>query len=280
MQTGKQTLGVETDEQWLEVLVKSVTTPIIGDVHMPRFPIAHVQQRVVGSHDEHAMTEGFKFQKYAKEYAEALGNPVHAGTKFLDFGVGWGRYPRLFSGDIYAQNIHGVDVDLEMINGCKTLGVPGEFRWIQPKGTLPYPDNTFDMIISFSVFSHLPEDIALAWATELSRVAKPGAIFVFTTEPRRFLDFIENIQEPAESAWHAGLARFKYMLPELKAKCDAGELAYIPTSGGVHLPASVYGDTVMPETYLKSKWAHLFSMRAYVDDPNAFWQAVVVMQKA
>jgi SAM-dependent methyltransferase len=167
-----------------------------------------------------------------------------------------------------------------MINGCKTLGVPGEFKWIQPNGKLPYADSSFDVIISFSVFSHLPEDIAMAWATELSRVAKPGAIFVFTTEPRRFLDFIEAIQEPAESAWHAGLAKFKYMIPELKAKCDAGELAYIPTSGGVHLPASVYGDTVMPEAYLKTKWTHLFSMRAYVDDPNAFWQAVVVMQKA
>jgi hypothetical protein len=88
MQTGKQSLGITTDEDWLAILVKSVTTPIIDGVHMPRFPIAHVQERVVGSSDGHALKEGANFQKYVKEYAAALGNPIHAGTKFLDFGVG------------------------------------------------------------------------------------------------------------------------------------------------------------------------------------------------
>jgi ubiquinone/menaquinone biosynthesis C-methylase UbiE len=279
MKTGKQALGLETDEEWLSALIQSVTTPIINGVHMPRFPIAAVQDRLVGSHDSTALREGEKFHHYTKAYAEAVGNPITENTKMLDFGVGWGRYSRIFSGDILADNIKGVDVDLEMVHTCKSLGVPGTFSWIRPTGTLPFKDASFDLIIAYSVFSHLPEAFATSWAKELSRVAKPNAVFAFTTEPPRFLDFIDNIQEPAESAWHAGLARFKHMIPDLKARCAAGELCYIPTSGGDHLPASEYGDTVIPEDYLKSKWSEFFQLRAYVDDPNIFWQAFVVMTK-
>jgi SAM-dependent methyltransferase len=279
MLTGKQALEIETDEDWIEALKKSVTTPIINGHHMARFPVASVQARIMGSADAAAIAEGAKFFHYAKAYAEALGNPIHEGTKLLDFGVGWGRYPRIFAGDISPLGIHGVDVDPEMVYGCRTLGVPGTFQQIDPRGRLPFPDKTFDMVISYSVFSHLPEDLAMAWAKEISRVCKPGAIFVFTTEPRRFLEFVAAIAEPAESPWHAGLARFKSMIPELLEKCDAGELCYIPTSGGEHLPASDYGDTVIPEAYLKEKWADLFHHCAYVDDPNVFWQACVIMQK-
>jgi SAM-dependent methyltransferase len=279
MVTGKQALGIESDDDWISALKQSVYSPIINGHHMARFPVASVQARVMGSSDEAAILEGSKFIHYAKAYAEALGNPVHQYSQVLDFGVGWGRYPRILAGDVLPSGLHGVDVDPEMVFACRTLGVPGQFQQISPRGTLPYGDATFDLIISYSVFSHLPEDLTTAWANEIARVAKPGALFVFTTEPRRFLEFVANIAEPAESDWHAGLARFKSMIPELMQKCDRGELCYIPTSGGEHLPASEYGDTVIPEAYFKQKWAHLFNHCAYIDDPLLFWQACVIMQK-
>ncbi len=44
---------------------------------------------------------------------------------------------------------------------------------------LPYPDNTFDYIVSFQVIEHIEEDEALV--KEMQRVLKPGGVMIMTT---------------------------------------------------------------------------------------------------
>lgn len=277
--SGKILLNAADDEAWLELLIRSVNEPTINGVEMPRYPHPSSQIKLVGSADAHAMHEGYRFFQYVKAYAEALAMPLHPRTKVLDFGTGWGRMARLLWGDIGADSIFGVDVDPELVAVAKHLGGPGAFSCIEPKGRLPYPNSTFDLIVAYSVFSHLPEMIAKHWMAELSRVAKSGCVFVYTTESRRFLDFILEIPDNSPSEWHQGLAKFKGSVPPLLRKFDHDEFCYIPTSGGDHLSGDVYGDAVVPESYIEKKWGKYFAKRAYIDDPDRFWEALVVTQK-
>lgn len=275
----KSLFKLRDDQAWLDLLIRSVKEPVIDGVGMPRFPHASLQEMFIGSADEHALREGFNFYTYVKGYAAALGMPLHANSRFLDFGCGWGRYPRIFWNDTDAANIYGVDTDPGIIAVCRALGCPGQYDAIDPHGKLPYEDGTFDVIISYSVFSHLPEKVAEHWMAELSRVAKPGCVLAFTTEPRRFLDFISEIPDPPATSWHAALARFKSDMPRLMREFDEEKFCYIPTSGGEYREADVYGDAAVPEGYMRKNWAKYFTLNAYIDDPNKFWQAFVVMQK-
>ena len=271
--------NTKSDEDWLEILIRSVTEPRINDIEMPRFPHRRVQEQFIGSADEHAMREGFVFYNHVKQYCEALGNPLHNRSRLLDFGCGWGRYTRFFWHDIDEDCMLGVDVDPDIIAVCKALGTPGSFERINPDGKLPYADNSIDVITAYSVFSHLPENVAHHWMAELSRVAAPGCVIAFTTEPRRFLEFVGSIPTPPDNDWHASLARFKDDMPGHMAAFDRGEFCYIPTSGGDYRDADVYGDAAVPRSYMEKNWDQYFTLREYIDNPERFWQAFVVMQK-
>jgi ubiquinone/menaquinone biosynthesis C-methylase UbiE len=267
-----------TDESWLELLIRSIYEPVIDAVEMPRFPHGTVQRQIGGSADEHTLREAYKFYYYMKHWSIALGRAPLWGSRLLDFGCGWGRCTRFFWKEIASDGICGVDVSGELIATCETLGVPGSFSKIEPRGRLPYEDQSFDLIVAYSVFTHLPEDVADHWMQELARIAKPGCVFGLTVEPRRFLQFISDIPADTSSPWHLGLAKFKSEIPELMKKYDDGQFCYIPTGGG-NLSASIYGDAVIPEGYMTKKWGHLFEVRTFIDDENVFWQAFVVLRR-
>jgi ubiquinone/menaquinone biosynthesis C-methylase UbiE len=267
------------DSDWHNLMLRSVREPVINGIDMPRFPHGATQRGFVGSADEQTLNEANNFWKYVKSACVSAGNPIHRGTRFLDFGSAWGRYSRYFWRDIDPANIHGCDIDPEIVATCHYLGVPGAFSVIDPKGSLPYADNSMDLIIAYSVFTHLPENIANHWIAELSRVAAPGAVIAYTVEPRRFLQFIETLDPNSESMWHALMATFKTQVPQLLSDFDNGKFCYIPTSGGAYRDADVYGDSAISERYILDNWNKYFKLLHYHDNPAEFWQGVVTAQK-
>jgi SAM-dependent methyltransferase len=269
-----------TDESWLQLLIRSVSEPIIDAVEMPRFPHGSVQRRIGGSADDHTLKEMYQFYIYTKRWCSALGRAPHWGSRLLDFGCGWGRCSRLFWKEVSPQGIFGVDVSSDLIATCEALGSPGSFFAIEPRGRLPFEDQSFDVIIAYSVFTHLPEDVAGHWIRELARTARPGCVFALTVEPRRFLEFIGGIPADTSNDWYSALARFKPEIPIFLKRYDDGLFCYLPTGGGEKvLHASVYGDAAIPVDYIKDKWGGLFEVRAFIDNANAFWQAFVVLRR-
>lgn len=275
----KTQFNLKNDKQWLDILIRSVREPVIDSFEMPRFPHGAIQRQFVGSADDTALREGFAFYEQVKKYSAQLNVPLNATSKFLDFGSGWGRYTRLFWNDVAWDNIYGVDIDPEMIAVCRALRAPGSYVQIDPRGQLPFDDNFFDCSVAYSVFSHLPQEIAEHWMAELSRVTKPGGLIAYTTEARRFLDFILSIQDPNISSWHGTLSKFKELIPALYAEYDKGNFVYIPTSGGKYRSADVYGEACIPEAFIKNKWSKYFKLVDYIDDKARFFQAFVVAQK-
>lgn len=267
------------DEMWLELLLRSTNKQDIEGIRFPGFPPPEVQARFVGSSYEHALKEAFQFYKYVKAIMAKLRKPLISNSRFLDFGCGWGRYLRFFWKDISHQNLFGCDVLPLAIDICRDTNVPGNLNVIDARGNLPYPDDFFDSIIAYSVFTHLPETMNLHWMQELARVSRPGCIFCLTLEPRRFIDFITTISPDADFGWYRALLKYAHTAQDMYRKFDVGQIAYIPTGGGDTLSDDIYGDAIVPLNYIKDHWSSEFVVHEYLDDPNLFWQAVLVVEK-
>ncbi len=105
---------------------------------------------------------------------------VKPGDKVLDVGCGPGRLTLAAQGWVGpAGEAHGVDPSPEMIETARRnaaqAGLPVQFQ----KGVveaLPFPDATFDVVMSRLVVHHLPGDLKRRGLAEMRRVLKPGGV--------------------------------------------------------------------------------------------------------
>lgn len=98
-------------------------------------------------------------------------------SSILDFGCGAGRLMQFF---VPTQNVAGCDVNAPLIEFIEKNFPHADSYQNNPEPKLKWDDETFDLVISFSVFSHLRRDSEERWLRELRRVGKPGAIYLIT----------------------------------------------------------------------------------------------------
>jgi ubiquinone/menaquinone biosynthesis C-methylase UbiE len=268
-----------SDEEWLTLLYESIDRRQIDGTLFPGFPSSEIQNRFVGSSYRETLKEAFKFYRFLKSQAGRLGKSTKNDSRFLDFGCGWGRFLRFFWKDFWVKNLFGCDVLPEAVEACLSTGVPGNIDLIKVDGLLPYPDTYFDFMMAYSVFTHLPEKPHLYWMKELYRVSRPGCLFFLTLEPERFIDDLKNIPSDSSSPWHQSLLKYAHLTDDFHNKFQANEIAYLPTGGGDGLDTDVYGDAIVPLSYIKKHWSPFFVVREYIDDPAQFWQAILVVER-
>lgn len=92
---------------------------------MPRFPLDEVQSQFLGSSRVDALRVGAAFYKLAKAYAAQLGRPISLGASALDFECGWGRYLRFLWKDVGENDLHGVDINPNILQVCHETGSIG-----------------------------------------------------------------------------------------------------------------------------------------------------------
>lgn len=269
----------KTNDEWLAILQRSVHEPYIDGVELPRFPASFVQMGYNGAADAEGILRAHGFWLYAEGYGRALGNRLTKDSRVLDIGCGWGRITRFFARDFAPENIHGVDIDSRAVVLCQFLGVPGQFIQTQPGARLPFPDGFFSCIVAASVFTHLPEPVASSLIDEISRVAAPGAIIVFTVEDSSFLkNFeIEGIENHGER-WRL-LSRYKPMLADLRSRYANGEYVYLVTNDDESLRKEFYGDALVPRGWMEKNWARHFKLVRFEASAPPVDQAIVVGRK-
>ncbi len=136
-----------------------------------------------------------------KEFAGYLFD--HAGLKpessVLDVGCGPGRLATALTSRLSPQGRYdGCDVVQEAVTWCQERIPPHfpnfHFTWIdinngfyQPKSknldrraVLPYPNDSFDVVILMSVFTHMLPDGVQRYLAEIARVLKPGGRILTT----------------------------------------------------------------------------------------------------
>lgn len=276
-------------KSYFDLISRSINEPVIDGVQMPGFPPADVQTQFVGNVGVPALREAFNFYIALREYCWETDNSIYRDIPVLDFGCGWGRLSRFFFRYISSESFWGVDVDPDMIEFCNNNMGHGNYLTIQPEPPTTFKDNSFNVIFAYSVFSHLPEHLALAWIKEFARILKPGGIVVATTQGRDFLDFCEAKQGKIhEKAWHNSLAQSFLPINKSRADYDEGKFlfdSHMPTDQGVR-GSSYYGDALIPPAYIQKNYtpyldlidfvqSHTHLQKARVQLP----QALFVMQK-
>jgi len=118
-------------------------------------------------------------RKFFWRELEFLKEYVHRGDCILDVGCGNGRLLDLFDND--GIKYTGVDFSKELIAiAQKERGSKGTFLCSDAL-SLPFGDNTFDVVFSIAVLHHIPsEENRIRFLSEIKRVLKPNGICVLT----------------------------------------------------------------------------------------------------
>jgi len=151
----------------------------ISDILMP--PV-HLIERVTGSIDNDWFNKSGSIT--VNEWGRALasiGKNFNDFDTIVDYGCGCGRALRHLSLILKSnQKVYGLDPDSEAIEW-----INGAYNKLQIQGIalnnyppIPLEDGTADLIVSHSVFTHLPEDTQFAWLNDLSRILKKDAILI------------------------------------------------------------------------------------------------------
>jgi ubiquinone/menaquinone biosynthesis C-methylase UbiE len=103
---------------------------------------------------------------------------IQAGETVLDVGCGTGTLTLLAkTAGGYQSNVYGLDASPEMIDAARRKAVQQQqevdFR-IGVIESLPFPDSTFDVVLSSLMYHHLPGDLKRLGLEEIYRVLKPG----------------------------------------------------------------------------------------------------------
>ena len=207
----RQTFGRLTNSQWLKVLIRSISHSEVEGVPMPGFPPNSHQTSTHGTSGRNALIEAGRFFALVESYARAAGRPINESTRVLDFGCGWGRMLRPFLNRVDAQNLYGADVRSESVQYARELNPFSQFFVVDGMPPMPFEDSSFDLIIAYSVFSHLNEDVSREWVKEITRVIQPGGLVFFTTQGSDFLDFVESLMTHVTRwRWRIRLAKMAW----------------------------------------------------------------------
>jgi SAM-dependent methyltransferase len=139
-------------------------------------------RRLVGSSDN--LSDFFPIgTSCAKILVEALRkNGLDMGDlqSVLDFGCGCGRVIRNLP-SLKRAKLYATDYNATLIDWCSHNLPFAHFGVNQLEPPLLYGDETFDLIYSFSFFTHLTEQLQFLWMNELSRVLRTGGWLAIST---------------------------------------------------------------------------------------------------
>ncbi len=100
---------------------------------------------------------------------------VGVETKLLDIGIGTGSLASLFEKRVAA--VTGIDVSEQMLVRCAASHP--DFRLKEGSFTeIPFPDATFDIVVSSFTFHEVEPDHRVAACSEVARVVRPGGQLV------------------------------------------------------------------------------------------------------
>lgn len=167
--------------QELETAVAQLETALreAGGINPPP---PHLQRRVVRDYSPGFLDSGYWVLDELESALQFAGRKMDSFANILDFGCGCGRVTRaLYYRRKSRQGLYASDLDPEAIAWCQeNYGNLAEFSVNNAEPPLAYADSTFDLVLSVSIFTHLPEDMQFRWLDELSRVTKPDGFLILS----------------------------------------------------------------------------------------------------
>jgi ubiquinone/menaquinone biosynthesis C-methylase UbiE len=114
---------------------------------------------------------------YERVAADVAAAGLHDGARVLDVGTGPGRVPLAIARALPGLRVGGLDQSAEMIAQARRNATEAGLEDVVPftvgdVADLPYPDASFDLIVSTMSQHHWPDPAA--GLRELRRVLRPG----------------------------------------------------------------------------------------------------------
>jgi len=246
---------------------------------LPEMPSEDLQLHLTGSSGDATLKEAFwAYVTFKGLYEKHIGSITFCNS-ILDYGCGWGRIIRFFIKDIEPSKIWGCDPIPEMITICKEKNKWCNFANIGTTPPTQFQNNTFELIFSFSVFSHLSEESHKGCLVELYRILKPGGLLLITTRNRDFFEVCSQLRSNKDlDTLNAGpRSSAKAFLDTKQAQEDYDNGKYCFTQLGEG-DWSYWGETAIPKSYILNNWTQQFTFLDFIKDPN-YGQNIIAVQK-
>lgn len=121
------------------------------------------------------------FSRMIQNYGSTL--PTDKALTVLDLGCGTGVVIRQLAKMLHSSSkLHGADISSKLLGEAAKFSENDQIQWDHiSNGSLPYADETFDVITMHTLLSHVPEPLAVL--TEAQRVLKKnGKLIVFDSD--------------------------------------------------------------------------------------------------
>jgi SAM-dependent methyltransferase len=268
--------GDLSEDAWLDVNTAPGSSQAGA---LPSLPDESMQMRFAGKSGDEALVEAHTLARTFKDlYREHVG-PFTDSTRVLDYGCGWGRITRFFLKDVAAENLWGIDCNEQLIGFCRQSNPWARFEVNDPLPPTDLDADRFDLVFSYSVFTHMREDVHLAWLAELRRVVRPGGLLVLTVRPRHFISYCATLTaepEPQQAPQSALVGLFPDPDQAL-ADYDHGRFVYVPYRVSGY--GEWWGEACISRAYVEREWAARgFQLLDFVEDPERFKQNLVVLR--
>ena len=208
------------------------------------------------------LTSGERSMQDLRGALEHVDRNIDSFKSILDFGCGCGRVIRWLHDHPADCALYGTDIDAEAIGWCqKNLGF-AKFLANDPLPPLSFPDQTFDLVYSISIFTHLDETYQMAWLKELQRIVKPGGVALLSF----YCDKNCGDLKPEEQA----------LLQQRGFYYKVSITGALKADG---LP-DFYQTAYHTEAYVLDTCARFFQVRAFLDKGLENYQSIAVLERA
>lgn len=278
----------KSDDEWMWLNVATATQDstipdlVPSDLRemLPTLPEEAIQYRFTGRAGATTLEEAYNIFKRIKQSYEQYRGPLTEAQHVLDFGCGWGRIIRFFLKDVAGRNLEGIDCFPEAIEISQATNRWAQFSLIDPMPPTTLASDTYDLIYSYSVFSHLSEAAHIAWFREFHRLLQPGGMLIVTTRAREFIEFCEQIRQMnPRPDWAQDITLAFDGVDRWLDAYDRGEFCHEATGGGDVLSDSFYGESAIPRQYIEDHWSKDYHIRDFIVDREHYEQNFIVLQK-
>lgn len=215
----------------------------------------------------------------ARELSAALGatgSSLDRAGSVLDFGCGSARVLPRIATLVPTAVCAGCDVDSSAIAWAVRHRPELEWSVSRFQPPLPFAEESFDLVYSISVFSHLDEPLQDEWLQEMRRILRPGGVALLSV--------------------HGGYAFEQFRIGRVRtawcrksafdrAPLSPTELAFEPYRRSVFNAADLqgvgnqYGLAFHGGDYLRERWSRALEVVAILERAMTGWQDIVVCRR-
>ena len=129
----------------------------------------------------------------------------------LEIGCGYGRLTPSFAS--FSEHHIGVDINASALTMARRYYPAYEFHMASVTH-LPFPDEHFDLITTWTVLQHIPPPLINDAALEISRVLRADGTLLICEETRN-----PDEQQPRQHTWPRRVDLYTRMFPQLHLVC-------------------------------------------------------------